>query len=87
MALKWRMKKILILKIRNMIRTMLTEDIEIWEFDYGVLIVKDEKKRPWYETETWDVYIDGDIAEAFSSHEKAFEWCCEQKKSNYDRGR
>ena len=65
--------------------TIKTDKTEIWEFDYGVLIVRDEGSREWHEETTWDVWIDGDLIESFSTYDKAWVWCCDQKKNNYDR--
>lgn len=65
--------------------TIKTDKTEIWEFDYGVLIVRDEDSREWHEETTWDVWIDGDIIESFRTHDEAWVWCCDQKKNNYDR--
>ena len=65
--------------------TIKTDKTEIWEFDHGVLIVRDEDSREWHEETTWDVWIDGDIIESFRTHDEAWVWCCDQKKNNYDR--
>jgi hypothetical protein len=64
--------------------TIKTEKTEVWEFDYGVLVVREDDKM-FKDEYSWDVWIDGDFIESFSTYDNAWEFCCEQKKNNYDR--